>query len=274
MLKLRSGFCLYFLNYISLSKAQVQNQNQRETFKTELFLNRNDLNSGLYEGEVTGRRRFGETQVPHGYGAIFYFSNDKYNRVNYTGQWVQGEREGNGTTSFRDGAVYTGAYRSGLEHGQGFIRYPNGNSLDAEFVAGKIMGHGVFKYASGDQREGFFRDNILDGQVIFTRSDGTTLIEKWLKGEKVEADTRGRGTSISFDDNRDSESVIRNLVAGDKDSLSSVIRARGGSKGSNLWSQPKPKKKGSLSPSVTKEHTQVVRSRARSFLFDIYSNVN
>ena len=32
-------------------------------------------------------------------------------RVNYTGQWVQGEREGNGTTSFRDGAVYTGAYR-------------------------------------------------------------------------------------------------------------------------------------------------------------------
>ena len=45
--------------------------------------------------------------------------------------------------------------------------------------------------------------------------------------------------TFSFDDNRDSESVIRNLVAGDKDSLSSVIRARGGSKGSNLWSQPK-----------------------------------
>ena len=83
-------------------------------------------------------------------------------RVNYTGQWVEGEREGNGTTSFRDGAVYTGEYRwvtyiessahqllcvrSGLEHGRGFIRYPNGNSLDAEFVAGKIMGHGVFKW--------------------------------------------------------------------------------------------------------------------------------
>ena len=80
--------------------------------------------------------------------------------MNYTGQWVDGEREGNGTTSFRDGAVYTGEYRwvyrctvimlnlcvrSGLEHGRGFIRYPNGNSLDAEFVAGKIMGHGVFK---------------------------------------------------------------------------------------------------------------------------------
>lgn len=274
MSKLRNGLCFYLLNFISLTKQQEQNQNQRETFKTELFLNRNDLNSGLYEGEVTGRRRFGETQVPHGYGAIFYFSNDKYNRVNYTGQWVEGEREGNGTTSFRDGAVYTGEYRSGLEHGRGFIRYPNGNSLDAEFVAGKIMGHGVFKYASGDQREGFFRDNILDGQVIFTRSDGTTVIEKWLKGEKVEADTRSRGTSNSLGDNRDSESVIRNLVTADRDSLPAVILARGGPKGGNLWSQSKPKKKGSLAPSVTKEHTQVVRSRARSFLFDIYSNVN
>lgn len=92
----------YLVYYVDFHLSSFQNQNQRETFKTELFLNRNDLNSGLYEGEVTGRRRFGETQVsvttmildldttseivtlftqvPHGYGAIFYFSNDKYNR--------------------------------------------------------------------------------------------------------------------------------------------------------------------------------------------------
>ena len=75
----------------------------------------------------------------------------------------------------------------GLENGAGFIRYENGNTLDAEFVAGKIQGHGVFRqeryftafeclasiygyrYDNGDQREGFFKDNILDGQVIFTR---------------------------------------------------------------------------------------------------------
>ena len=44
---------------------------------------------------------------------------------------------------------------------------------------------------------------------------------------------------FSFDDNRNSESVIRNLVAADRDSLSKVINARGGVKGGNLWSQPK-----------------------------------
>ena len=29
----------------------------------QLFLDRDDLNAGLYEGEVRGRRRFGDTQV-------------------------------------------------------------------------------------------------------------------------------------------------------------------------------------------------------------------
>ena len=99
-------------------------------------------------------------KVPHGTGTIYYFSNDKFNRlvmvkssllniflrVNYTGQWVNGERQGNGTTSFRDGAVYRGEYEAGLENGRGEIRYTNGNTLEAEFVGGKIMGHGVFRF--------------------------------------------------------------------------------------------------------------------------------
>ena len=31
--------------------------------------------------------------------------------MNYTGAWEEGEREGNGTTSFKDGAVYQGGYK-------------------------------------------------------------------------------------------------------------------------------------------------------------------
>ena len=44
--------------------------------------------------------------------------------------------------------------------------------------------------------------------------------------------------------NRDNESVIRNLVAADRESLSAVIRARGGPKGGNLWSQSKVSRSG------------------------------
>ena len=42
--------------------------------------------------------------------SLLYFTPSQ-SRVNYTGEWVNGEREGNGTTNFRDGAVYRGEYR-------------------------------------------------------------------------------------------------------------------------------------------------------------------
>ncbi len=36
---------------------------------------------------------------------------------------------------------------------------------DGDFKDGKIDGHAVFRYFNGDQREGFYRENVLDGQV-------------------------------------------------------------------------------------------------------------
>jgi len=182
-----------------------------EVFQTELFLNDNaDLDSGLYEGTVSGRRRFSETQVPHGQGSIYYFTNDRFNRHNYTGSWVNGTREGNGTTFFRDGAIFTGLYKNGLETSVGTISYPNGNTLEAEFQEGRIQGHGVFRYTNGDQREGFFRDNILDGQVIFTRHDGVTVIETWEDGVRLEDQDR---LVQNGDDDGQQISGIQNTVS-------------------------------------------------------------
>lgn len=84
-------------------------------------MNDGNLNSGLYEGTVRGRRRFGGSQVPHGRGVINYFTNDALQRLNYTGEWRGGDREGRGTTWFRDGTVYVGEYEGGVEHGEGRI---------------------------------------------------------------------------------------------------------------------------------------------------------
>ena len=151
----------------------------------QIFLDKDDLNSGLYEGTVRGRRLFTSSAVPHGPGTIFYFNNDKFHRVNYTGQWVEGTRQGNGSSYFKDGSVYRGEYRDGVEAGEGTIRYPNGNVLEGEFIEGKIHGHAVFKYPNGDQREGFFSENVLDGQVIYTRANGQIVIELWKNGERL-----------------------------------------------------------------------------------------
>ena len=217
-------------------------------------------------------------------------------RVNFTGSWVQGEREGNGTTTFNDGAVYHGEYRRGLEHGRGFIRYPNGNNLDAEFEGGKIMGHGVFRcssilwtinwknplvisrYANGDQREGFFKDNILEGQVIFTKKDGATVIEKWVEGKKIGDESLGQADKQSDV----VSSVVRNEISVDSERISGRGGGRAGS-----WAVTSTEVTPisrvsryyifliftSQNNQEVRRLSQQARSRARNFLFDIFSSV-
>eukprot|EP00092_Neocalanus_flemingeri_P015557 GFUD01016839.1.p1 GENE.GFUD01016839.1~~GFUD01016839.1.p1 ORF type:complete len:285 (+),score=83.93 GFUD01016839.1:464-1318(+) len=275
---------LLVVSCMSLLEQSAQQVGERqELFKAELFLNSNDLNAGLYEGEVKGRRRFGDSQVPHGFGTIYFFTTDKFNRVNYTGNWAEGEREGNGTTSFKDGAVYEGDYKQGLEDGPGFIRYPNGNTLDAEFVAGKIQGHGVFRYDNGDQREGFFQDNILDGQVIFTRRDGVTLIEQWVDGKQVQQAVEEALQVAGGSDSREDVDILlaRNEIqlegskpknpAPNSQLLSPA--ARGGSLSAS-WGKSVVDQTDRTRTAEATRLGQLARSRARSFLFDIFRGVN
>jgi len=298
-----SSLLLLLLNEISRTHSQV------EVFTAELFLDNNDLNAGLYEGEVKGRRRFGDSQVPHGIGTIYYFSNDKFNRVNYTGQWVNGQREGNGSTFFQDGAHYIGGYLEGLESGAGMLLYPNGNSLDAEFVEGKIQGHGVFRYANGDQREGFFTDSSLEGQVIFTRGDGVTFIEEWQDGEQVGGD--GTSDAPTGHERSTERGVSRrrrppstgNPTSPPPRSRSSTVtslttlavdRRPRGRGGGISWSIPADGDGASKQESTVLERrgerrdfddirrmhdeagrvSEEARSSARQFLFDIFSTVN
>jgi len=225
-----------------------------EHFETELFLSDGDLNAGLYEGMVTGRRLFGSSQIPHGKGTIHYFTNDKFNRDNYTGQWVKGNREGFGTTYFRDGSMYTGEYLDSLENGVGMITYSNGDVIDANFVDGMIEGHGVLKYTNGDQREGFFNMNKLDGQVIYTKSNGRIVVEVWENGERLR-DVE----EVIFDSDEVFEEEGKESVEDDKGQDEGRFRLRElvkSGRGEKFGSNPEPPK-----PSET-PRIQVVEDRS------------
>lgn len=302
------GFCIagvlvVFCSLVPSSHPQFQGGVEKpEIFEAELFLNRDELTSGLYEGEVIGRKLFGDSQIPHGSGTIYYFTTDKFHRLNYTGDWRNGTRNGNGTTHFKDGAIYTGEYKKGLEHGSGFIHYPNGNTLDAEFIAGKIQGHGVFRYNNGDQREGFFRDNILDGQVIFTRINGETVIEKWVNGKKVDDDGKELESSNAAivevpDDSNESKKgenlkkktttrkpvtdrTLATVGSGPKltngidlEALREAIRS--GDKSAQFsTSGREPKSRDSVSQQDVSRLGEQARERHHQFLLSIFRNVN
>ena len=125
-----------------------------------------------------------------------------------------------------------------------------------------------FRYASGDQREGFFLDNILDGQVIFTKVDGTTVIETWSKGEKVEDNTKTEKDVIP---QIDSNNVTPEDVESNSVDIISIV-SRGGSRGS-VWGKVAEKPKSGDDPAHG-DLISRVRTRSRSFLFEIYSGVN
>jgi len=291
-----SSFVVVLFSIVPSSHPQFQGGVEKpEIFQAELFLNRDELTSGLYEGEVIGRKLFGDSQIPHGTGTIYYFTTDKFHRLNYTGDWRNGTRNGNGTTHFKDGAIYTGEYKTGLEHGSGFIHYPNGNTLDAEFIAGKIQGHGVFRYNNGDQREGFFRDNILDGQVIFTRINGETVIEKWVNGKKVDDDgseqessnaaiveipevtSQSRNTKKTTkkpQPNKGLDGSRNRFTNGiDLEALREAIRS-GDKSAQFTTSGREPKSRDGVSQEDVSRLGEEARLRHRQFLFEIYKNVN
>ena len=107
-------------------------------------------------------------------------------------------------------------------------------------------------------------------QVIFTRSDGTTIIEKWIKGEKISDNLEDE----SDEDDEEDEDDIDNsseISQVDNNSISISEQIRGGSSRGNVWKSSEE----SLKP-VDKHSNLVsmIRSRARSFLFKIYSGVN
>ena len=117
-------------------------------------------------------------------------------------------------------------------------------------------------------------NNILDGQVIFTRNDGTTIIEKWLKGEKVDSDEVNRSTTEtnSIKTNVARQEDIKTIISDDTESLPHIadLLARGGHNKNNFW---KPAQQLDPNPQIS-QLSKIVKSRSRSLLFEIYSNVN
>jgi len=106
----------------------------------------------------------------------------------------------------------------------------------------------------GDQREGFFSDSILEGQVIFTKKDGTTIIEQWENGEQVKRSGK--------------EKVQQNLAEGNDELVSNLLpgEQERGEKRANFFVKDfniRSEKIGQQS-----------RRRTKQFLLDIYKSVN
>nr|XP_023686995.1 radial spoke head 10 homolog B-like isoform X1 [Paramormyrops kingsleyae] len=114
------------------------------------------LSGNVYEGQWKDSRRHGEgtmkwltlgqqysghweNGIQHGHGTHTWFqrriAGSQYPQRNeYTGQFVQGARQGQGTFFYANGASYEGGWQVNRKHGQGKFTSKNGHVSEGDFV--------------------------------------------------------------------------------------------------------------------------------------------
>ncbi|XP_055085792.1 radial spoke head 10 homolog B [Periophthalmus magnuspinnatus] len=144
------------------------NQDKTSWYKGDWVMNkikgygvRRYPSGNIYEGEWMRNLRHGEgtmkwllhgqqyegtwyNGVQHGHGKHTWIikrkDGSRYSQSNqYVGDFVCGQRQGQGTFYYADGAVYKGEWRNNKKHGMGKFTFKNGKVFQGEFVDDQMI---------------------------------------------------------------------------------------------------------------------------------------
>lgn len=118
-----------------------------------------------------------------------YVENRRSDTSSYTGYLVNGQRHGQGTLYWDDGAVYEGNWNYGVRDGYGKMTFANGDVYEGPYVDGKRHGQGTFRWVNGNTYTGDFVENQRTGTGVWTSSTGNRY-----EGQFVGGNFHGEGT--------------------------------------------------------------------------------
>ncbi len=107
----------------------------------------------------------------------------------YTGEKIDGKKEGNGKFEWNDGSVYEGEFSNDQINGQGKLTIPQKGTYEGSFVNGKKSGQGTYTFANGDIYQGNWIDDEMSGQGTYTFANGDNYV-----GEFSSNKFNGQGT--------------------------------------------------------------------------------
>jgi hypothetical protein len=109
------------------------------------------------------------------------------NRDRYEGEFMDGDRHGQGTQYHANGRVeYRGSFRDNQRNGTGAYYYPNGDRYIGQFAANVPNGKGTYYFADGDRFTGLFRHGKRNGPGTLIHPDGSTETATYENDEEVE----------------------------------------------------------------------------------------
>jgi hypothetical protein len=89
------------------------------------------------------------------------------NKDIYSGDFVNGVKEGQGIYTFVNGDKYTGAWKNNLQHGIGRTDYIKGGKYAGRYENGKRHGEGVFTFGNGDIYSGSWVNGKKHGKGTY-----------------------------------------------------------------------------------------------------------
>ncbi|XP_041829233.1 radial spoke head 1 homolog [Melanotaenia boesemani] len=144
-----------------------------------------DIGSYDFDNE---HRKFGEYEGGRNEAGGRYTKAVLPNGDIYEGQCENGERHGQGTYRFSNGARYVGDYFHNLKHGQGTFYYPDGSRYEGSWGEDLRQGHGVYTYLNGDIYDGEWQLNERHGQGVYHYHEtGLKYKGTWLNGSMESA---------------------------------------------------------------------------------------
>ena len=149
----------------------------------------------IYSGE------FDQNSKCTGYATYAWFSGDTY-----TGEFLNGQYNGEGEYQFSDGRHYTGSWVNSQKNGYGVFSFANGDVYEGMFANDVCHGDGKYTFPNGDVYTGNFSNGSYEGIGTFTWANGTEYTGEWSAGVK-----HGRGL-ITFPDGQTQEGTWDNDV--------------------------------------------------------------
>jgi hypothetical protein len=115
-------------------------------------------------------------------------------KTEYSGQWSNDKKNGDGIEKMSNWAVYRGQFKSGQYHGIGEYKFIGsstraGESFYGELKDGKFNGQGTYNWANGDKYVGEYKDGQYNGQGTYNRANGDKYV-----GEFKDDKFNGQGT--------------------------------------------------------------------------------
>lgn len=146
----------------------------------------------MYTGQIAAGKR-------HGRGVWTSASEE------YTGQWKDDQRDGQGKQTWHDGRVYEGQFKAGKFHGQGRMEWhmPTGLMVyEGQYVDDLKDGFGRYVWPDKRVYDGEWKKGMREGRATFTNSCGQSRqsvwrenkVEKWLEEEPRASGVPKRGS--------------------------------------------------------------------------------